>query len=65
MPVGYSGHRGGAGLEIWDYPAVAVTGRGGVISEGLQDAQRPRREPQGMPALGNKKGSSGGERIER
>lgn len=43
MPVRYSSHRGGAGLETGS-KRMAVTEHGSVISEGLQDVQRPRRE---------------------
>lgn len=65
VPVGYSSHRGGVGLEVWDYQGVAITGHGGVISQGLQNVQRPRTEPQGTPTLGTKKGPSGGKRTAR
>lgn len=43
MPVRYSSHRGGAGLETGS-KRMAVIEHGSVISEGLQDVQRPRRE---------------------
>lgn len=45
VPVGYSGHRGGAGLEVWDYQAVAVIGRGGVVSEGCKACEDPEESP--------------------
>lgn len=45
MPVGYSGHSGGAGPEVWDYPAVAVTGRGGSSRRDARCAKTQKRAP--------------------